>query len=73
MDTVIGDAVYFDCPICRQGMVSVVQRHVIRSKYVARCSNCAIEAEFWNPLEAEEYFKELAEYFKGELAILRGE
>jgi transcription elongation factor Elf1 len=72
MDTVFDDAIYFDCPICKQGTVSVLRRHVIRSKFVARCGNCDVEAEFWDPHEAEGYFKELAEYFNNELTILRG-
>jgi hypothetical protein len=69
MDTVIDEAVYFDCPLCQKGSVSVLKRHVIPAKWVAVCSHCAIEAEFWNPFEAEPYFEELAEYFKDELNI----
>jgi hypothetical protein len=66
------DAIYFDCPICQKGTVSVLRQHVIRTKWVASCSECAIESEFWDPLEAEPYFKELADYFKDELSVFRG-
>jgi hypothetical protein len=62
----------FECPICERGTVTVRHRHVIRCKWIAECSHCGIQGEFWDPFEPRRYFEELAEYFKVDLNILRG-